>query len=131
MIDRRAFASGLLSAGACLPSAPLMAPAAKARNIGPRHTGSSPMAPLGSKSYRICRLRGFNVTSVQQPLTTLPKPSRLAERCLTGSRVPTVLVGHSFAGMIVTDAGSAPNVTRACLCRCAARRQRGGLCLTR
>jgi hypothetical protein len=48
---------------------------------------------------------GLNVTSVQNPLTTLPEAVASAERVLARQDGPTVLVGHSFSGMIVTEAG--------------------------
>ena len=48
---------------------------------------------------------GLNVTSVQNPLTTLPEAVAFAERVLARQDGPTVLVGHSFSGMIVTEAG--------------------------
>ena len=55
--------------------------------------------------------RGLNVTSVQNPLTTLPEAVASAERVLNRQDGPTVLVGHSFSGMIVTEAGVHPNVS--------------------
>jgi pimeloyl-ACP methyl ester carboxylesterase len=54
---------------------------------------------------------GLNVTSVQNPLTTLPEAVASAERVLSRQDGPTVLVGHSFSGMIVTEAGVHPNVS--------------------
>src|SRR5207247_8943872 len=61
----------------------------------------------------IARLQnaGLNVTSVQNPLTTLPDAVASAERVLARQDGPTVLVGHSFSGMIVTEAGAHPNVS--------------------
>src|SRR5579864_2123669 len=61
----------------------------------------------------IARLQraGLNVTSVQNPLTTLPDAVASAERVLARQDGPTVLVGHSFSGMIVTEAGMHPNVS--------------------
>src|SRR5262249_26823790 len=53
----------------------------------------------------------LNVTSVQNPLTTLPEAVNAAMRVLERQDGPTVLVGHSFSGMIVTDAGVHPNVS--------------------
>lgn len=53
----------------------------------------------------------LNVTSVQNPLTTLPESVAAAKRVLDRQDGPTVLVGHSFAGMIVTEAGVHPNVS--------------------
>jgi len=55
--------------------------------------------------------KGLNVTSVQNPLTTLPEAVAAAERVLNRQDGPTVLVGHSFSGMIVTEAGVHPNVS--------------------
>jgi pimeloyl-ACP methyl ester carboxylesterase len=54
---------------------------------------------------------GLNVTSVQNPLTTLPAAVASATRVLDRQNGPTVLAGHSFSGMIVTDAGVHPNVS--------------------
>ena len=61
----------------------------------------------------IARLQaaGLNATSVQNPLTTLPEAVASAERVLARQDGPTVLVGHSFSGMIVTEAGVHPNVS--------------------
>jgi len=61
----------------------------------------------------IARLQaaGLNTTSVQNPLTTLPEAVASAERVLARQDGPTVLVGHSFSGMIVTEAGVHPNVS--------------------
>jgi pimeloyl-ACP methyl ester carboxylesterase len=61
----------------------------------------------------IARLQGagLNVTSVQNPLTTLPEAVASAVRVLDRQEGPTVLAGHSFSGMIVTEAGVHPNVS--------------------
>jgi len=61
----------------------------------------------------IARLQaaGLNATSVQNPLTTLPEAVAATERVLARQDGPTVLVGHSFSGMIVTEAGMHPNVS--------------------
>jgi pimeloyl-ACP methyl ester carboxylesterase len=61
----------------------------------------------------IARLQaaGLNATSVQNPLTTLPEAVASAERVLDRQDGPTVLVGHSFSGMIVTEAGVHPKVS--------------------
>jgi pimeloyl-ACP methyl ester carboxylesterase len=54
---------------------------------------------------------GLSVTSVQNPLTTLDEAVASAQRVLARQDGPTVLVGHSFSGMIVTEAGIDPNVS--------------------
>ncbi len=61
----------------------------------------------------IARLQAadLNATSVQNPLTTLPEAVASATRVLDRQDGPTVLVGHSFSGVIVTQAGVHPNVS--------------------
>src|SRR6202790_3606722 len=61
----------------------------------------------------IARLQaaGRNATSVQNPLTTLPEAVASVLRVLDRQDGPTVLVGHSFGGMIVTEAGVHPKVS--------------------
>ncbi|MDR7039224.1 pimeloyl-ACP methyl ester carboxylesterase [Methylobacterium sp. BE186] len=54
---------------------------------------------------------GLNVTSVQNPLTTFEEAVASAQRVLARQEGPTVLVGHSFSGMIVTEAGVDPKVS--------------------
>src|SRR5262249_39740034 len=54
---------------------------------------------------------GLNVTSVQNPLTTLNEAVEAALRVLDRQHGQTVLAGHSFSGMIVTEAGMHPNVS--------------------
>jgi predicted alpha/beta hydrolase family esterase len=41
------------------------------------------------------------------PLTTLPEAVASAQKMLARQDGPTVLVGHAFSGMIVTDAEAA------------------------
>lgn len=54
---------------------------------------------------------GLNVTSVQNPLTTLDEAVAETRRVLDRQDGPTVLAGHSFSGMIVTEAGVHKNVS--------------------
>src|ERR1700752_282682 len=84
--------------------------APKARNIVLVH---GLFADGSSWSDVIARLQkaGLNATAVQTPLTTLPEAVASAERVLARQDGPTVLVGHSFSGMIVTEAGMHPNVS--------------------
>ena len=51
------------------------------------------------------------MTSVQNPLTTLDDAVAETQRVLSRQDGPTVLAGHSFSGMIVTEAGVDPKVT--------------------
>jgi pimeloyl-ACP methyl ester carboxylesterase len=54
--------------------------------------------------------KGLNCSSVQNPLTSLPEAVAAARRVLDRQDGPTVFVGHSFSGMILTEAGDHPNV---------------------
>src|SRR5580700_5341739 len=114
MMNRRVFSTAFATgAAASLISARGMAVSstpAKASNVVLVH---GLFADGSSWSEVIPRLQaaGLNVTSVQNPLTTLPEAVDSALRVLARQDGPTVLVGHSFSGMIVTDAGVHPNVS--------------------
>ena len=114
MMNRRVFSTALATgAAASLFSARGMAvnsTPVKASNVVLVH---GLFADGSSWSEVIPRLQaaGLNVTSVQNPLTTLPEAVNSALRVLARQDGPTVLVGHSFSGMIITDAGVHPNVS--------------------
>jgi pimeloyl-ACP methyl ester carboxylesterase len=113
-ISRRTFSAGLVaSAAASLTSTRGVAATAiaiKARNVVLVH---GLFADGSCWSEVIARLQaaGINATAVQNPLTTLPEAVASALRVLARQDGPTVLVGHSFSGMIVTEAGMHPNVS--------------------
>ncbi|MEP9375097.1 alpha/beta hydrolase [Aquabacter sp. CN5-332] len=50
--------------------------------------------------------KGYNVSVVQQPLTSLQEDVAATRRVLALQDGPTVLVGHSYGGMVVTEAGN-------------------------
>lgn len=76
-----------------------------------RH-GSRPLpSPCWSDVIGELQATGLNVVSVQNPLTTLDESADAVRRVIARMDGPTVLVGHSFAGTIVTEVGSAPNVS--------------------
>jgi len=54
---------------------------------------------------------GLNVTVVQNPLTSLTDDVAATRRVLASQDGPTVLVGHSFAGTIISEAGNDPKVS--------------------
>jgi pimeloyl-ACP methyl ester carboxylesterase len=53
---------------------------------------------------------GYTVSVVQEPLTSLADDVAAARRVLDLQQGPTLLVGHSYGGVVVTEAGNAPNV---------------------
>jgi pimeloyl-ACP methyl ester carboxylesterase len=113
MIDRRRFSTTLM-AGAAVSMlagrarAQIAAPL-KAKNIVLVH-GLFADGSCWSDVIPRLQAAGLNVTSVQNPLTTLPDAVAAAERVLNRQDGPTIFVGHSFSGMIVTEAGVHPNV---------------------
>jgi pimeloyl-ACP methyl ester carboxylesterase len=54
---------------------------------------------------------GLNPTAVQNPLTSLNEDSAATRRILALQDGPTVLVGHSFAGTIISETGDDPIVS--------------------
>jgi pimeloyl-ACP methyl ester carboxylesterase len=114
MISRRALSATLLAgtAASLIATRAIAATASliKARNIVLVH---GLFADGSCWSEVIARLQaaGLNATAVQNPLTTLPEAVASAQRVLDRQDGPTVLVGHSFSGMIVTEAGVHPNVS--------------------
>src|ERR1700716_4689394 len=58
--------------------------------------------------------KGINCTGVQNPLTSLHEASDAARRAIAAQSGPTVLVGHSFSGMIVSGGGVGPQSTALC-----------------
>jgi pimeloyl-ACP methyl ester carboxylesterase len=111
-MDRRTFVGATVAAAAGSLLAPVAyaQAAPKAKNVVLVH---GLFADGSSWSEVIPRLQaaGLNVTSVQNPLTTLPAAVDAALRVIARQDGPTVLAGHSFSGMIVTDAGVHPNVS--------------------
>ncbi len=114
MMNRRDFSMAVLGGVAAslvsgrVMAAPLVAP--RARNLVLAH---GLFADGSCWSEVIARLQGagLNTTAVQNPLTTLPEAVASATRVLDRQDGPTVLVGHSFSGMIVTEAGMHPKVS--------------------
>jgi pimeloyl-ACP methyl ester carboxylesterase len=114
MLTRRAFSATLLAGAA----ASLISTRGSAANAA-RTTARNVVLVHGLFADGSCwteviprlQVAGLNVTSVQNPLTTLPEAVASAERVLARQDGPTVLVGQSFSGMIVTEAGVHPNVS--------------------
>lgn len=64
-----------------------------------------------SKVILLLQAKGFNVTAAQIPLTSLDNDIEVTRRLLSGQTEPTVLVGHSYGGAVITGAATeTPNV---------------------
>jgi pimeloyl-ACP methyl ester carboxylesterase len=53
---------------------------------------------------------GYNVSVVQQPETSLAEDVKATTRAVDALAGPSILVGHSYGGMVITEAGNDPNV---------------------
>ncbi|NNU48229.1 alpha/beta hydrolase [Rhizobium sp. WYCCWR 11279] len=114
MMNRRTFSAALVAGAAAslLATRGMAATSApvKARNVVLAH---GLFADGSCWTEVIARLQaaGLNATAVQNPLTTLPEAVDSVKRVLDRQDGPTVLVGHSFSGMMVTEAGVHPDVS--------------------
>ena len=54
--------------------------------------------------------KGFHVTAVHLPFTTLADDAATVKRALALQDGPALLVGHSYGGVVITEAGDDPKV---------------------
>jgi pimeloyl-ACP methyl ester carboxylesterase len=60
--------------------------------------------------HRILTGKGYNVTIVQNPTTTLADDVAVTKRAIAAQDGPVLLVGHSYGGVVITEAGNDPKV---------------------
>lgn len=112
-MNRRTFLTRVLAGSAAIPAWRTVLPAAppvQAKNIVFVH-GLFSDGSCWTEVITRLQASGFNCTSVQNPLTNLPEAVAAAQRVLDRQDGPTVFVGHSFSGMILTEAGVHPKVS--------------------
>lgn len=63
-----------------------------------------------NKIIPLLRQKGFHVTAVHLPFTTLADDAAAVKRILALQDGPTLLVGHSYGGVVITEAGNDPKV---------------------
>jgi len=64
-----------------------------------------------SKVIPLLQQNGFYVTAAQIPLTSLADDIAVTKNLLASQKDPTILVGHSYAGVVISGAANdAPNV---------------------
>ena len=63
-----------------------------------------------SEVIRRLQAEGFAVTAVQNPLSSLADDAAHTRRILALQEGPVILAGHSFAGTVITEAGTHPAV---------------------
>ncbi len=60
--------------------------------------------------YEVLTKKGYKVTIVQNPLTSLEDDVAATKVVLDNQDGPAILVGHSWGGAVITEAGNHPNV---------------------
>lgn len=63
------------------------------------------------KVAALLRKKGFDVTEVDLPLTSLEGDVAATRKALAAQHGATVLVGHSWGGVVIGEAGDSPKVT--------------------
>ncbi len=63
-----------------------------------------------AKVIAILQDKGYHVIAVQNPLTSMDEDIAATKRAITSMDGPVLLVGHSYAGMVITQAGVDPKV---------------------
>jgi pimeloyl-ACP methyl ester carboxylesterase len=104
-------AAALLAGAAfCAPARAAELPKGAAHNIVLVHgafvdqTSWKPVADILAK-------KGYNVTLVENPLTSLADDVDATKKALAAQTGRTVLVGHSWGGVVITEAGDDPKVS--------------------
>ena len=60
--------------------------------------------------YRLLKERDYGVSVVQNPTLSLEGDVDAANRVIDAQGEPVILVGHSYGGAVITEAGNNPNV---------------------
>jgi pimeloyl-ACP methyl ester carboxylesterase len=60
--------------------------------------------------YRLLKEDGYSVSVVQNPTLSLEGDAAATKRVVDAQDEPVVLVGHSYGGAVITEAGNDPNV---------------------
>ena len=63
-----------------------------------------------AKVIPLLEAKGLHVTAVQNPLSSLADDVAATKRAIAMQDGPVILVGHSWAGMVISEAGNDPKV---------------------
>jgi len=74
-----------------------------------RHGGSW-TDPGGKEFTRLLKKDGYTVAVVQNPTVSLGDDVATTKRTLANQNGPVILVGHSYGGAVITEAGNDPKV---------------------
>lgn len=61
--------------------------------------------------YHILKKDGFDIIVVQNPTISLADDVAVTKRAIATAKGDVVLVGHSYGGVVVSEAGNDPKVT--------------------
>jgi pimeloyl-ACP methyl ester carboxylesterase len=61
--------------------------------------------------YELLSKKGFEVLIVQNPTITLEGDATATREAIAQARHPVILVGHSYGGAVITEAGADPKVS--------------------
>ena len=64
--------------------------------------------------YSSLRKDGYNVSIVQNPTLSLEGDVAATKRIIDAQSEPVILVGHSYGGAVITEAGMTPTWRRSC-----------------
>jgi pimeloyl-ACP methyl ester carboxylesterase len=62
--------------------------------------------------YQMLKRSGYSVSVVQNPTTSLADDVAVTKRALAALDGPAILVGHSYGGAVITEAGNDPKVAK-------------------
>ena len=99
--------AAMLTASAALSTSVLADPA---KNVILVH-GAWADGSSWSKVIPMLNARGLHVVAVQLPLTSLADDAATVKRAIALESGPVVLVGHSYGGAVITEAGNDPKVS--------------------
>jgi pimeloyl-ACP methyl ester carboxylesterase len=102
-------AAGALTAAIAMASPPPDATPSGVRNIVFVH-GAFADGSSWAKVIPTLQAKGYNVTAVQNPLTSFADDVAATNRALALQTGPVLLVGHSWGGVVITEAGMDPKV---------------------
>jgi pimeloyl-ACP methyl ester carboxylesterase len=85
------------------------APKSAARNVALVHGGFVDGSGWETV-YHLLRKNGHTVSVVQNPTVSLGDDVQVTQRVIAAQKGPVILVGHSYGGVVITEAGNDPKV---------------------
>lgn len=104
-MTRNLIAAAAFALSAAVTGTPVQAAPATVKNVVLVHGGFVDGAGWQGV-YNALKAKGFNVTIVQNPTKTLAEDVAFTKRAIAQQDGPVVLVGHSYGGVVVSEAGT-------------------------